>query len=80
MHLSTLKESTQAWLTDRKIKGFYTGLSLCLFVCLSVCLFVGLFVGLSLFVCLFVCLCAIIEKGRFLINVESSSKCAEKGL
>ena len=26
VHLSTLKESTQAWLTDRKIKGFYTGL------------------------------------------------------
>jgi len=24
VHLSTLKESTQAWLTDRKIKGFYT--------------------------------------------------------
>ena len=28
VHLSTLKESTQAWLTDRKIKGFYTGLFL----------------------------------------------------
>jgi len=24
VHLATLKESTQAWLTDRKIKGFYT--------------------------------------------------------
>lgn len=24
VHLSTLKESTQAWLTDKKIKGFYT--------------------------------------------------------
>ena len=35
VHLSTLKESTQAWLTDRKIKGFYTGLTSCKswFVC-----------------------------------------------
>jgi len=24
VHLATLKESTQAWLTDKKIKGFYT--------------------------------------------------------
>jgi len=24
VHLATLKESTQAWLTDRKVKGFYT--------------------------------------------------------
>jgi len=24
VHLSTLKESTQAWLTERKVKGFYT--------------------------------------------------------
>ena len=36
VHLSTLKESTQAWLTDRKIKGFYTGLSVSFFVCVFV--------------------------------------------
>ena len=32
VHLATLKESTQAWLNDRKIKGFYTGLFVSFYV------------------------------------------------